>query len=101
MMGTRTFIFGYVFGFDLCALVYGKNTGDVGLLPNIRFQLMGYYFSPHHWMYFLMLVFVTAFLHHKYGFLTENVFRLVLGICVGGFVQGLTYKDWFIVATRL
>lgn len=91
---------GSILGFCLSTFFYGRATGQEGILPNIRFQVANYYISPHHWMYFLMLVFILAFVHHKFNLLSEEVFYLLLGFGIGGFVQGLSYKDWFVIITR-
>ncbi len=101
MISTIFFFLGYTIGFGLSSLLYGRGVGEIGILPNIRFQIADFYISPHHWMYFLVLTFFVAFLHHKQTLFSENQFRILVGFCIGGFIQGLSYKDCLNVVTRL
>ncbi len=88
---------GYLTGYVVSWLVYGREEGAVGWIPNMRFSVWGWDVSPHHWMYFLGLAVVVLYLQAKYGLFAERIYYFILGVGLGGLHQGLSYKDWYMV----
>lgn len=82
------FLIGVVVGFLLWKLVSGKHEGDK-LDRSIRFIINGHYVHIHHWIWCsLILLLLIVFNYYN---------LLVFGILVGSIIQGLLYKDRFVV----
>lgn len=47
----------------------------------------------HHWLYLLFIGLLAWALNC--GVRQPRVYTAVIGFCVGGFLQGLTYDDWY------
>lgn len=85
---------GYLTGFIVSTLIWGKTEGGVGLIPNLRIALGTKELLLHHWMLFLLLLVLVLIFRSQFS---NKLFYFLLGIIIGGFHQGLTYKDWYIL----
>jgi len=85
-------IVGYLIGFLVSTIIWCKTEGGVGLIPNLRITLGAKELVLHHWMLFLTLIIIVLILRNH---ISNKLFYLFLGIFIGGFHQGLTYKDWY------
>jgi len=47
----------------------------------------------HHWIIFLLLLIILIPIIFIYSY--NNIFALLLGICLGSILQGLSYNDAF------
>lgn len=56
---------------------------------SLRFLIKGYYIHIHHWIYDLAILIVLISL--KIHFLP------LYGFFIGAIIQGITYKDWYII----
>lgn len=86
-------ITGYLFGFIFSSLVWGTGENGIGIIPNLRIPLGIKVLALHHWMLFLVLIVLLLAIRNSFS---DKIFYFILGICVGGLNQGLTYKDWYI-----
>lgn len=84
-------ISGYLVGFLLSTLLWGKTEGAVGLIQNLRIDLGGKELVLHHWMLFLMLLILILIFRNYFS---NKAFLFFLGVMIGGLHQGLTYGDW-------
>lgn len=85
---------GYLVGFIVSSLIWGKTEGGTGLIPNLRITLGNKELLLHHWMLFLLLLLLILLFRNQFS---TKLFYLLLGIIIGGLHQGLTYKDWYIL----
>lgn len=93
-------IIGYFIGYFSCFFFYGRKVGDKGILPNIRIRFRNYIISPHHWIYFLfsIITFIYLIIVKRTFY---NSFLLLIGFSFGGFFQGISYKDRFIIIKKI
>ena len=84
-------LIGLVIGFLFWKLVSGKHEGDeIG--RSIRFTLKNYYIHIHHWIWCsVILILLLAINYHN---------PLIIGILIGSIIQGLMYKDRFVVVYK-
>jgi len=85
---------GYLTGFIVSTLIWGKTEGDSGIITNLRFTLFNKSVALHHWMLFLILTVFLLLFRNRIS-LSDKSFYFILGLLWGGLNQGLTYKDWF------
>ncbi len=57
---------------------------------SLHFQVRGYYVHIHHWIYSTLIIIILICLN--------EVNPIILGVLSGFIIQGLTYRDRFIVA---
>lgn len=86
-------IAGYLIGFTISSLIWGKVEGNSGLIPNLRIPLGTKILLLHHWVAFAVLLIIVLIFRSQ---LSNRLFYLLLGIIIGGLHQGLTYKDWYV-----
>lgn len=94
-------LLGFAAGFISAIILFGHSEGQTGLIPNFRVSLFGYYFSPHHWATYIVLIFILAVIQAKTQFLPKNIFYFLIAFFLGTINQGLTYSDWYIWMTKL
>ena len=87
-------VLGYLIGFIVSTLVWGKTEESIGLIPNLRFSLGAKEVFLHHWMLFLVLTIFILLVRNQ---IPSKMFFFLLGIFIGGLHQGLTYKDWYVL----
>ena len=85
------FILSVVVGFLFWKLVAGEKEGDK-FERSFRFLTGDYYFHIHHWIWCLLLLIIFLVI----GFRGE----LILGLLFGSIIQGLLYRDRFVVFYR-
>ena len=90
-------LIGYAVGYYASIFLFGKSEGLTGIIPNFRFSFSGLNFSPHHWMFFVLLSILIMIIQSKTKAIPQELFIFIISIFLGGFVQGLSYKDWFII----
>ncbi|NMB92296.1 MAG: hypothetical protein GYA31_01575 [Parcubacteria group bacterium] len=79
---------GIIIGFLFWKIFAGKYEGD-RLERSLRFLIKNYYIHLHHWLWSVILLVILFSLHIKIPFL--------YGILIGSIIQGLTYKDWYVI----
>ncbi|MEI7688617.1 MAG: hypothetical protein WCI91_00350 [Candidatus Nomurabacteria bacterium] len=79
---------GIIVGFLFFKLFAGKYEGDK-IERSLRFSIKNNYLHIHHWIFCLTLLIIILIL----GFKNE----LIIGLLIGSIVQGLTYKDRFLI----
>ncbi len=90
-MNLLILLLGIVIGFLFWKIVAGKYRGDK-LEKSFRFSVRNYWIHIHHWLWSSILIAVLFFL---------NIRDLLLyGFLIGSIIQGLTYKDWYIIIYR-
>lgn len=90
-------ISGYLVGFLVSTLLWGKSEGAVGIIPNLRIALGSKELVLHHWMLFLLLlIFILIFRNY----FSNKAFLFLLGVIIGGLHQGLTYRDWYLLLKK-
>ena len=89
-------LLGYFLGFIFSLVLWGKTEGSAGIVPNLRFILLGRDIALHHWILFLALTIILLLLRQKIE-LPDKIFYLFLGFSIGGLNQGLSYRDWFTI----
>lgn len=81
------FILGIITGFIISEIIAGrKSVGRKQLFKSFTFRIKHSVIHIHHWMWCLPLT-ILLFLTHF------NIF--IIGLFLGGFFQGITYKDSF------
>ena len=83
-----TLIIGLLIGYFFWKLFAGKHEGDK-IERSFRFLIRGYYIHIHHWIWCTLLL--------MYFFITSYQNYFVFGILIGSIIQGLQYRDRFVV----
>lgn len=82
------FLLGTIIGFLVAEAVSGRKSGETGLIKSIKFPLRNKkVFHLHHWMWSMTMIIVFLLLG------VTN--RLFIGLLVGVFIQGITYRDFY------
>lgn len=85
-------VLGVVIGF-LCGMFFaGKSVGQKGRLQSLTFKIKQYTIHMHHWIIATVMLFVLVFTH----FYND----VIVGFLLGLIVQGLTYSDFYRIATK-
>lgn len=82
------FFVGGILGFLFWKFFAGKYEGDRPQ-RSFRFLVRNYWIHIHHWVWcaiFLIVLYISDI---------RNLF--LYGVLVGSIIQGLTYRDWFLV----
>ena len=79
---------GIIIGFLFWKLFAGKKTGDK-IEKSFRFLVKDYYIHIHHWIWCLILLIVFLIINF------QN--QLIIGFLIGSIIQGLLYRDRFII----
>lgn len=82
---------GIIIGFLFWKLFAGKYEGDKSE-RSLSFLIKNYYVHIHHWFWSLILLAILFFLNIRNQFL--------YGFLIGSIIQGLTYKDWYLIIYR-
>lgn len=89
------FILGLFLGYLISLLLAGSQTGKMGIMPSIIFNVKNYKFHLHHWFLF-SLILLSQFLF-DYSF--PVIFN---GFLVGGAIQGIVnYSDWYQIVLKV
>jgi len=83
---------GIIVGYFLAYLFSGKKEGDKGKLKSIIIKTKNYNIHLHHWL--LSAIILLILFYAK--FYNDGVY----GILIGLIIQGLTYKDCYIIIKR-
>ena len=75
-------------GYFVQKLISGKYEGDK-IERSLRLSTGGYYIHIHHWIYYSVFI-LGMYLFNFYS-------PIVYGLFIGGIIQGLTYRDRFII----
>lgn len=75
-------------GFLSAKFFSGKFEGDRSRY-SLRIEIKNYYLHIHHWLYSLLIIIVLL--------LIKFYNPIIYGLLIGIIVQGLTYRDWYIV----
>lgn len=89
-------IIGLIFGFVWAVLVFGKDVGEQGILPNIRIFLYNHEFRLHHWLTFPIYAFLIYLCFKKQKQYIWLIY-FVMVFLIGAALQGFTYSDWYVV----
>jgi hypothetical protein len=81
-------ILGFLLGFLFSSIFAGAHEGDCSE-RSLRFLVKGYYVHIHHWIY-CSLILAVLFMVHFVNF-------FVIGVLIGAIIQGLLYRDRFVV----
>ena len=91
-------IYGFVIGF-IFFLIMDKGEKQKPLLFNsIIINCMNNKYHLHHWIIFTLLFVIIIPIVFMYNYTT--MYALLLGICLGSILQGLTYNDAFNVKIK-
>jgi len=52
----------------------------------------------HHWIIFTILFLLLLPVISIYGY--SNIYKILLGLCLGSILQGLTYNDAFVIKIK-
>lgn len=83
------FFIGYIF---FCIMHTGEKRKPL-IFNSVIIKIMSNIYHIHHWIIFLVLFILLIPIIMMYGY--GNIFALLLGICLGSILQGLTYNDAF------
>jgi hypothetical protein len=83
--------FGVVIGFLFWKVVSGKYEGDK-IERSFRFNIINYYIHIHHWIWCSVVLVALLILNY------QNM--LIFGVLIGSIIQGLLYKDRFVVVYK-
>jgi len=81
-----------VVGFVFWTLFAGKCEGDKLEKHSFRILINNYYIHIHHWLLALICLVIL--------FICNIHLDFVYGLLIGSIIQGLTYKDWYIIIYR-
>ncbi len=81
-------IIGIILGFLFSKLLSGKHEGDK-IEKSLRFSVKNNYIHIHHWIWCSMLLIVILVLNFRN--------ELIIGLLIGSMIQGLSYKDRFLI----
>lgn len=87
------FVLGVVLGFIIASILSGKKEEAQGKLKSWKFNLRNYKIHLHHWLIFSLILVVLILIRFYNGF--------VYGFLVGLIIQGITYKDFYKIVTRI
>ena len=91
-------IYGFVIGFSFF-LIMDKGEKQKPLLFNsIIINCMNNKYHLHHWIIFTLLFIIIIPIVFMYNYTT--MYALLLGMCLGSILQGLTYNDAFNVKIK-
>ena len=91
-------IYGFVIGF-IFFLIMDKGEKQKPLLFNsIIINCMNNKYHLHHWIIFTLLFVIIIPIVFMYNY--TIMYALLLGICLGSILQGLTYNDAFNVKIK-
>lgn len=79
---------GIIAGFLFFKLFAGKYEGDK-VERSLRFSIKNNYVHIHHWILCLILLLIILILNFRN--------ELIIGLLIGSIIQGLTYKDRFLI----
>jgi len=79
---------GIILGFLFWKIVAGKHEGEK-IERSFRFLVKGYYLHIHHWIWCTLLL--------LYLLITSNDNLFMFGLLIGSIIQGLQYRDRFII----
>lgn len=83
-----TLITGLLIGYFFWKLFSGKREGDK-IERSFRILIRGYYLHIHHWIWCTLVIIFLIITGY------ENLF--VFGLLIGSIIQGLQYRDRFVV----
>jgi hypothetical protein len=72
-------------------LVSGKHEGS-NIERSIRFNIKGYFIHIHHWIWCSVILIVLLVINYYTFF--------ILGVLIGSIIQGLLYRDRFVVVYK-
>ena len=84
------FIFS-VLGYFIQKLISGKYEGDK-IERSLRLSTGKYYLHIHHWIYYFLII-IILYVINFYN-------PIIYGLIIGGIIQGLTYRDRFVIIYR-
>ncbi len=86
-------IIGFLLGFIFYILIDRGEKQKPLIFNSIIISCMNTKYHIHHWIIFslLFIILIPIILIYKYN----NIFALLLGICLGSILQGLSYNDSF------
>jgi hypothetical protein len=86
-------IIGFLLGLCFYLIIDNGENKKPKLFNSIIINILNSKYHIHHWIIFLLifLILIPIILFYKY----TNYFALMLGICLGSILQGLTYNDAF------
>jgi len=84
---------GFVLGFMFYLIIDNGEKQTPKLYKSIIIHYMNNKYHLHHWIIFLILflILIPIIVVYKY----TNLIALIMGICLGSILQGLTYNDAF------
>ena len=84
---------GFLLGLSFYILIDRGEKQKPLIFHSIIVSIFNHKYHIHHWIIFtiIFLILVIIILFYEYN----NLFALLLGICLGSILQGLTYNDAF------
>ena len=92
-------IIGFTIGFIFFNCMNpGKEKQKPLIFNSVIVKIMSNTYHIHHWIIFLLIFLLFIPIIVIYGY--SNISGLILGICIGSILQGLTYKDAFVIKIK-
>jgi hypothetical protein len=88
-------LLGFLIGFIFFTIMDTGEKRKPLILNSIIIKYMNYKYHLHHWIIFLILFLILIFMISWNACKYNNFKALLLGICLGSVVQGLSYNDAF------
>jgi len=88
-------LIGFLIGFIFFTIMDTGEKRKPLILNSIIIKCMNNNYHIHHWIIFLILFLILIGLIFWYDCKYTNFKALLLGICLGSIVQGLSYNDAF------
>ena len=91
-------ITGFLLGFLFYILIDRGEKQRPLIFNSIIISCMNTKYHIHHWIIFLLLLIILIPIIFIYSY--NNIFALLLGICLGSILQGLSYNDAFKIIVK-
>ena len=91
-------IYGFLIGFVFFLIMDNGESKKPLLFNSIIIKCMNNKYHLHHWIIFTLLFIIIIPIVFMYNY--TSMYALLLGICLGSILQGLTYNDAFNVKIK-
>ena len=75
---------------------YGKHSGEIGRMPNIRIYVNSLELLPHHWLLYPLIALGIYYFFKKKEKLNSLIYFMVFFL-LGAAIQSFTYNDWWVL----